>query len=105
MAVTIDPVHLGPGMAADIKSDEAVYGGSPLRRLRWQFSFERRDLERFDGLFHRGPRGPSAGKRWSGGGGGFPHIHVVRRQTRATAPTGKALLYPTLRLHSCEPSA
>jgi hypothetical protein len=62
MAVTIDPVPSpAPGMAADIKSDEAVYVAASLSAAYdGNLSFERRDLERFDGTVSPRPvRGSS----------------------------------------------
>jgi hypothetical protein len=58
IALTVDVPRSEPGIQGDIKGDEATYVAAALslaydRDLR----FERGDLVRFEGLYHRGPEG------------------------------------------------
>ena len=58
LALTTDPLHLGPGIQGEIKSDESVYVAAALSAAYdHDLTFEQRDLERFEGLYHRGPEG------------------------------------------------
>jgi hypothetical protein len=101
-ALTTDPVHNGPGIRADIKSDEAVYVTAALSAAYdHDFTFERRDLERFEGLYHSGPegvflkRGKTLRIRLNGV---FPFAHLVKGPDVRTDRLyfGKALLYPVV---------
>src|SRR4029453_3267008 len=57
-ALTSDPLHLAPGIAGEIKGEDAVYAAAALSAaFDGNLSFEQRDLERFEGLYHRGPEG------------------------------------------------
>jgi len=94
-AVSVDVVHAGYG----VKGDEATYVGIALSAAYdGNLSYERRDLERFTGLYEQGPEGIflKRGKRVSlVFGGGAPYVHFVRspevRQDRAYF--SKAMLY------------
>src|SRR5688500_20218466 len=58
LALTADTIHIGPGGAGEIKGDDAVYVAAALSAaFDGNLSFERRDLERFEGLYHKGPEG------------------------------------------------
>ena len=99
-ALTADAIHVGPGVAGEIKADDAVYVTAALSAaFDGDLTFERRDFERFEGLYHRGPEGIflKRGKRLRiAGSGAFPFVRVVKepdpRQDRLYF--GKALIYP-----------
>ncbi len=100
LALTADTIRIGPGIAGEIKGDDAVYVAAALSAAYdGNLSFERRDLERFEGLYHRGPegiflkRGKAVEIRT---GGGFPFVRLVRSPDPRTDRLyfGKALLYP-----------
>ena len=100
LALTADTIHIGPGIGGEIKGDDAVYVAAALSAAYdGNLSFERRDLERFEGLYHRGPegiflkRGKSLDIRASGD---FPFVRVVKSPDPRTDRLyfGKALLYP-----------
>jgi hypothetical protein len=99
-ALTADAIHVGPGHPGTIKGDEAVYVAAALSAaFDGNLSFERRDLERFAGLYHRGPegiflkRGKTLHLKRSSE---FPFAHVVKEpEPRADRLYfGKALIYP-----------
>ncbi|MGE0451713.1 MAG: hypothetical protein AB7Q29_19220 [Vicinamibacterales bacterium] len=57
-ALTVDTPRTGPGLQGDIKGDEATYVAATLSAaFDRDLTFGARDLERFAGLFHRGPEG------------------------------------------------
>lgn len=99
-ALTTDPLHTGPGIRGDIKGDEAVYVSAALSlAYDHNFSYERRDLERFEGIFHSGPEGIflKSGKQLRLGiGGAFPYLHLIKLPDRRTDRLyfSKALIYP-----------
>src|SRR6476646_7905873 len=99
-ALTVDPIHMGPGIPGEIKGDDAVYVTAALSAaFDGNFSFEQRDLERFEGLYHRGPEGIflKRGKRLHlRANGSFPFIHFERGPDPRTDRLyfGKALIYP-----------
>jgi hypothetical protein len=101
-ALTSDPVHTGPGIAGDIKGDDAVYVAAALSAaFDGNLSFERRDLERFEGLYHRGPEGIflKRGKTLRlRAGGAFPFVHVEKNPDPRIDRLyfGKALIYPVV---------
>jgi hypothetical protein len=89
-----------PRTSYGIKSDEAVYVAAALSAAYdWNLSFERRDLERFEGLYHSGPegiflkRGKQIRLRVNAA---FPFVHLVKRAdpNRDRLYFGKALIYP-----------
>ena len=99
-ALTADPIHLGPGIAGEIKGDDAVYVAAALSAaFDGDLSFEQRDLERFEGLYHRGPegiflkRGKTLRIRASST---FPFIRIEKSPDPRTNRLyfGKALIYP-----------
>ena len=99
-ALTTDPIHVAPGVGGEIKGDDAVYTAAALSAaFDGNLSFERRDLERFEGLYHRGPEGIflKRGKTLRvGASGQFPFVHLVKgpdpRSDRLYF--GKAIIYP-----------
>lgn len=99
-AITSDAIHIGPGNVGEIKGDDAVYVTAALSAaFDGNLSFEQRDLERFEGLYHRGPEGIflKRGKRLRiSAGGGFPFIRVVKEPDPRSDRLyfGKALIYP-----------
>jgi hypothetical protein len=99
-ALTADPIHVAPGIPGEIKGDDAVYVTAALSAaFDGNLSFEQRDLERFEGLYHRGPegiflkRGKVLHLRASGA---FPFIHLDKTPDPHTDRLyfGKALIYP-----------
>lgn len=101
-ALTADPIHLGPGVPGEIKGDDAVYVAAALSAaFDGNLSFEQRDLERFEGLYHRGPegiflkRGKTLQIRASSN---FPFIRIEKRPDPRTNRLyfGKALIYPVI---------
>jgi hypothetical protein len=99
-ALTADAIHVGPGIAGEIKGDDAVYVAAALSAaFDGNLSYERRDLERFEGLYHRGPegiflkRGKALDVRVDGV---LPFVHLDKRPDPRTDRLyfGKALLYP-----------
>src|SRR5881409_799530 len=72
-----------PRTTYGIKSDEATYVAAALSvAFDGNLAFERRDLERFAGLYHSGPEGIflKRGKRLSiRVQPAFPFVHVIRR--------------------------
>ena len=101
-ALTTDPIHVGPGVPGEIKGDDAVYVAAALSAaFDGNLSFERRDLERFEGLYHRGPEGIflKRGKTLRiRAGGGFPFVRVEKGPDPRTNRLyfGKALIYPII---------
>ena len=99
-ALTADPIHVGPGAAGEIKGDDAVYVTAALSAaFDGNLSFEQRDLERFEGLYHKGPEGIflKRGKTLRlAAGGGFPFLRIVKEpDPRADRLYfGKAIIYP-----------
>jgi hypothetical protein len=91
---------MGPGIPGEIKGDDAVYVTAALSAaFDGNFSFEQRDLERFEGLYHRGPEGIflKRGKTLHlRANGSFPFIHFERGPDPRTDRLyfGKALIYP-----------
>lgn len=101
-ALTADPIHLGPGVPGEIKGDDAVYVAAALSAaFDGNLSFEQRDLERFEGLYHRGPegiflkRGKTLHLRTNAR---FPFIHLEKDPDPRTDRLyfGKALIYPVI---------
>ena len=101
-ALTADPIHLGPGNAGEIKGDDAVYVTAALSAaFDGNLSFEKRDLERFEGLYHRGPegiflkRGKTLRLRTSSD---FPFVRIEKTPDGRTDRLyfGKALIYPII---------
>jgi hypothetical protein len=91
-----------PRTAYGIKGDEATYIAAALSAAYdGNLSFERRDLERFAGLYHMGPEGIFL-KRGQlmhlQTGGGFPWVHVSKSLDPRIDRLyfGKSLLYPLL---------
>ena len=101
-ALTADPIHIGPGIAGEIKGDDAVYVAAALSAaFDGNLSFEKRDLERFEGLYHRGPEGIflKRGKTLRiGASGTFPFIRIEKIPDPRTDRLyfGKALIYPVI---------
>ena len=89
-----------PRTAYGIKSDEATYVAAALSvAFDGNLAFERRDLERFAGLYHSGPEGIflKRGKRLSiRVQPPFPFVHVIRRPdpNEQRLYFGKAFAYP-----------
>src|SRR5436305_1338071 len=101
-ALTADPIHVGPGIAGEIKGDDAVYVAAALSAaFDGNLSFERRDLERFEGLYHKGPEGIflKRGKTLRvRADAAFPFVHIEKRPDPRTDRLyfGKALIYPVV---------
>ena len=101
-ALTADAIHVGPGIAGEIKGDDAVYVAAALSAaFDGNLSFERRDLERFEGLYHRGPEGIflKRGKTLRlRANASFPFIHIEKHPDPRTDRLyfGKALIYPLI---------
>ena len=101
-ALTADAIHVGPGVAGEIKGDDAVYVAAALSAaFDGNLSFERRDLERFEGLYHRGPEGIflKRGKTLRlRANASFPFIHIEKHPDPRTDRLyfGKALIYPLI---------
>jgi hypothetical protein len=98
VARSVDVPRAGYG----IKSDEATYVAMALSvAYDGDLTYERRDLERFSGLYHSGPNGIflKRGKfRGVAVGSAFPFVQLTKRDD--TDPNrlyyGKAFLYPVL---------
>jgi hypothetical protein len=94
-AISVDVVKTGFG----IKGDEATYVSSGLSAaFDHDLTYERRDLERFFGLYRAGPEGIflKRGKQLRvKADGSFPFVHLVKRADPRTDRLyfGKALLY------------
>src|SRR4051812_7446765 len=95
LALSIDV----PRTAYGLKSDEATYGAGALSAAYdGDLAFERRDLERFAGLYHSGPegiflkRGKAMRIRLRGE---FPFVRIVKREDpdRNRLYFGKAIAY------------
>jgi hypothetical protein len=101
-ALTADVIHVGPGLAGEIKGDDAVYTAAALSAaFDGNLSFEQRDLERFEGLYHRGPEGIflKRGKTLHlRANADFPFIHIEKDADPRTDRLyyGKALIYPII---------
>jgi hypothetical protein len=101
-ALTADPIHIGPGLAGEIKSDDAVYAAAALSAaFDGNLSFEQRDLERFEGLYHQGPEGIflKRGKTLHlRANANFPFLHIEKAADPRTDRLyfGKALIYPII---------
>jgi hypothetical protein len=99
-ALTADAIHAGPGIGGDIKGDDAVYVTAALSAaFDGNLSFERRDLERFEGLYHRGPEGIflKRGKTLRlAMNGQFPFVRIVKAPDPRVNRLyfGKAVIYP-----------
>ena len=102
LALTADPIHVGPGLPGEIKGDDAVYVTAALSAaFDGNLSFEQRDLERFEGLYHRGPegiflkRGKTLRLRASRD---FPFLRIVKSPDPQANRLyfGKALIYPII---------
>jgi hypothetical protein len=100
VAVTTDPIRIGPGIGGEIKGDDAVYVAAALSAAYdGDLSFDRGDLERFEGLYHRGPegiflkRGKTLRLQWTAE---LPFVSIVKAPDPRTDRLyfGKALLYP-----------
>lgn len=91
-----------PRTTYGIKSDEATYVAQALSlAFDGDLAFERRDLERFAGLYHSGPDGIflKRGKELSiGVGPPFPFVHLSKRPDRNERRLyfGKAFAYPVV---------
>ncbi len=91
-----------PRTAYGVKSDEATYVAMALSAAYdGDFSFERRDLERFEGLYQSGPEGIflKRGKLLRiQFGGGFPFVHLDKRPDPDATRLyfGKAMIYPMI---------
>jgi hypothetical protein len=58
IALTVDVPRTEPGIQGDIKGDEATYVAAALSlAFDGDLAFQQQDLERFEGLYHRGPEG------------------------------------------------
>ena len=99
-ALTVEVPRTGPDLRGIIRGDESTYVAAALSAaFDGDLSFERRDLERFERLYHSGPEGIflQRGRRlrieW---GSGFPFVHVTATPDTRTDRFyfGKALLYP-----------
>ena len=98
VARSVDVPRAGYG----IKSDEATYSAMALSvAYDGDLTYERKDLERFAGLFHSGPEGIflKRGKHLRVSlGAEFPFVHLTKRDD--TDPTrlyySKAFIYPLL---------
>jgi len=95
-AVSVDVVRTGYG----VKGDEATYVAAALSAaFDYDLRFERRDLERFVGLYRAGPegiflkRGKTIDLR---GRDRFPFIEILKKPDRRSDRLyfGKALIYP-----------
>lgn len=97
-AISIDVVKAGFG----IKGDEATYVAMALSVAHdGDLSYERRDLERFWGLYRAGPDGIflKRGKDWHVRfGGKAPFVHVTRTVDRRADRLyfAKAMIYPVV---------
>lgn len=97
-AVSVDVVKNGFG----IKGDEATYVSMGLSAaFDGDLTYERRDLERFFGLYRSGPEGIflKRGKQFRlSFGGGAPFVHLTKREDLRADRLyfGKALLYGVL---------
>jgi hypothetical protein len=102
VALTADTVRVGPGIGGEIKGDDAVYVAAALSAAYdGDLSFERRDLERFEGLYHRGPEGIflKRGKTIRlQASAGFPFLRIVKGPDPRTDRLyfGKALIFPVI---------
>jgi hypothetical protein len=89
-----------PRTAYGVKSDEATYVAMALSAAYdGNFSFERRDLERFEGLYQSGPEGIflKRGKLLRIRlGGTFPFVHLNKHPDPDVSRLyfGKAMIYP-----------
>jgi hypothetical protein len=97
-ALSVDVVRAGYG----VKSDEATYMAAALSAAHDRnLSYERRDLERFWGIYRQGPdgiflkRGKTLRLRRAPD---FPYLQIVKRQDPRADRLyyGKALIYPLL---------
>jgi hypothetical protein len=97
-ALSIDVVKTGFG----IKGDEATYVAMALSVAHdGDLTYERRDLERFWGLYRAGPDGIflKRGKEWRVRfGGPAPFVHATRTQDRRADRLyfAKAMIYPVV---------
>ncbi|MQA31145.1 MAG: DUF2029 domain-containing protein [Luteitalea sp.] len=98
IAMSVDVPRTGYG----VKSDESTYiAGALSAAYDGDLAFERKDLERFAGLYHSGPEGIflKRGKvlriRIRGP---FPFVHIAKRQDpdESRLYFGKALIYPLI---------
>jgi hypothetical protein len=96
LALSVDVVRAGYG----VKGDEATYVAAALSAAYdGNLSFERRDLERFWGMYRAGPegiflkRGKTIDVR---GRDGFPYLETVKRADPRSDRLyfGKAIIYP-----------
>ena len=98
VALSVDVPRTGYG----IKSDEATYVAAALSAAYdGDLTFERRDLERFEGLYHTGPEGIflKRGKQLRVRvRAPFPFVHILKSQDAVTQRLyfGKAAIYPVL---------
>jgi hypothetical protein len=96
VARSVDVPRAGYG----IKSDEATYVAMVLSLVHdWNLSYERRDLDRFAGLYHQGPEGIflKRGRQLRiSVRPPLPFVHVVSRRDpdHARLYFGKAFAYP-----------
>lgn len=98
LALSVDVPRNGYG----VKADEATYVAAALSvAYDGDLAFERRDLERFAGLYHAGPDGIflKRGKVLRiRAGGPFPFLHILKRDdpNRSRLYFGKSIAYPLL---------
>jgi hypothetical protein len=89
-----------PRAAYGVKSDEATYVAMTLSLAHdWNLSYERRDFERFAGIYRSGPEGIflKRGKLARVSlRAPFPYVHVIKRSDPDTERLyfGKAFIYP-----------
>lgn len=95
LAISVDVPRAGYG----VKADEATYVAAALSlAYDRDLSFQKRDLDRFAGLYHAGPEGIflKRGKDLElAVGGGFPFLHLEKRDDpdRQRLYFGKSLAY------------
>ena len=101
LALTVDVPRIQPTFEGDIKSDEATYVAATLSlAYDGDLVFQRRDLERFAGFYHRGPEGIflKRGKTLDiQRAHQFPYVRIVRFPQTGQPDRlhfGKALIYP-----------
>lgn len=102
IALTVDVPRTEPGIQGDIKGDEATYVMAALSlAFDRDLTFQRHDLERFEGLYRRGPegiflkRGKQLGVETSSG---FPFVRIAQTDDGRTDRLyfAKALIYPVV---------
>ena len=99
LALTGEVPRTGPDLRGVIKGDEATYVAAALSAaFDGDLSYERRDLERFERIYHSGPEGIflQRGRRLRAEvASGFPFVRVIGTpDSPDRLYFGKALLYP-----------